>query len=61
MSQQDFGIVIGMVASAILALGPWMFMVHAKLAVITAHLEDIEDRIEERKADKTKDQMPCSG
>jgi len=31
---QQWGIVIGVAMSGLLALGPWMFMVHAKLAVL---------------------------
>ncbi len=46
MSSQEWGIVIGMVASAILALGPWMFMVHAKLAVIAAQLAELDEKVE---------------
>ena len=34
MSVQQWSIVIGVMVSAVLAVGPWMFMVHAKLAVL---------------------------
>ena len=50
MSSNEWGIVIGMVASALLALGPWMFMVHAKLAVLATMVDVLckkVDRINE--------------
>jgi hypothetical protein len=34
MTVQEWSIVVGVAISALLALGPWMFMVHAKLAVL---------------------------
>ena len=34
MNTDQWAIVIGVVMSGLLALGPWMFMVHAKLAVL---------------------------
>jgi hypothetical protein len=34
VSVQEWGIIVGVAMSAVLALGPWMFMVHAKLAVL---------------------------
>ena len=46
MSVQAWGIVIGVGTSALLALGPWMFMVHAKLAVIAARLADLGEKVE---------------
>jgi hypothetical protein len=46
MSVQEWEIVMGVVMSAILALGPWMFMVHAKLAVIAARIVDLAEKVE---------------
>ena len=36
MRAVEWGILLGVVTSGLLALAPWMFMVHAKLAVIAA-------------------------
>lgn len=46
MSVHEWGIVIGVVMSALLALGPWMFMVHAKLAVIAAQISELDEKVE---------------
>ena len=50
MSVQAWGIVIGVATSALLALGPWMFMVHAKLAVIAARLADLGEKVDDSAA-----------
>ena len=50
MSIQAFGIVIGVLMSALLALGPWMFMVHAKLAVIATRIVELSDKVEKATA-----------
>ena len=42
MTIEHWGIVIGVVMSAALALAPWMFMVHAKLAVLGSQLARLE-------------------
>jgi len=46
MSIEEWGIVIGVVMSALLALGPWMFMVHAKLAVIAEQIDELGEKVE---------------
>ena len=46
MTVQEWSIVIGVVVSGLLALGPWMFMVHAKLAVIASQIEDLCGEVE---------------
>jgi hypothetical protein len=46
MSAQEWQIVIGVVMSAVLTLGSWMFMVHAKLAVIAARIIDLGEKVE---------------
>jgi hypothetical protein len=48
MSVQAWGIVVGVATAAVLALGPWMFMVHAKLAVIAAQIADLSEAIDKR-------------
>jgi len=45
MSVQEWGIVVGVMVSGLLALGPWMFMVHAKLAVIAAQIEELSEQV----------------
>ncbi len=39
MTSDEWSIIVGVVVSALLALGPWMFMVHAKLAVLASQVE----------------------
>jgi len=46
MDMQAWGIVVGVAMTAILALAPWMFMVHAKLAVIAAQVAEMGEKIE---------------
>jgi hypothetical protein len=46
MSVHEWGIVIGVATSALLALAPWMFMVHAKLAVIAAQIAELGEKVE---------------
>ena len=46
MSIQGWEIVVGVVTSALLALGPWMFMVHAKLAVIATQIAELAEKME---------------
>ena len=38
MTVEQWRIVVGVVVSAVLAAGPWMFMVHAKLAVLSSQV-----------------------
>ena len=42
--------VTGAVVSAVLTLGPWMFMVHAKLAVVAARLIDLVKKVDDAAA-----------
>lgn len=46
MNVEQWAIVVGVAMSAALALGPWMFMVHAKLAVIASQMIELAARIE---------------
>ena len=38
MNVQQWSVVVGALISGMLALGPWMFMVHAKLAVLASQV-----------------------
>lgn len=51
MSVEEWGIVMGVVTSALLALAPWMFMVHAKLAVLATQLVSLEEKVDKLIAD----------
>lgn len=46
MTVQEWGIVVGALVSGLAALAPWMFMVHAKLAVIAAQIEELSQQVE---------------
>jgi outer membrane murein-binding lipoprotein Lpp len=46
MTVEEWGIVIGALISAVLALAPWMFMVHAKLAVIATQIVELGEKVE---------------
>jgi len=50
MSVQEWGILIGVVMAALMALAPWMFMVHAKLAVIAAQIGELDEKVEKAAA-----------
>jgi predicted signal transduction protein with EAL and GGDEF domain len=54
MSVQEWGIVIGTIMSAALALGPWMFMVHAKLAVLASQVAELGRKIDQAAAAQEK-------
>jgi hypothetical protein len=41
MTTAEWNILISVVVSACLALGPWMFMVHAKLAVLANQVAEL--------------------
>jgi hypothetical protein len=46
MTVQEWSIVVGVVVSAVLALGPWMFMVHAKLAVLASQVASLCHKVD---------------
>jgi outer membrane murein-binding lipoprotein Lpp len=46
MAIQEWISVIGIVVSVVLVLGPWMFKVHAKLAVIATRIVDLSEKVE---------------
>jgi hypothetical protein len=46
MNIQEWSVVIGVVTSALLALAPWMFMVHAKLAVLSSQVSRLDAKVD---------------
>jgi len=46
MTVDEWAIVIGVFSGTILALAPWMFTVHAKLAVLTATITSLEAKVD---------------
>ncbi len=46
MNAQEWEIIIGMMTAALLATGPWMFMVHAKLAVLSTQVARLETKMD---------------
>jgi len=50
MNVQAWAVAIGVVTSAVLALGPWMVMVHAKLAVIATQIAELDEKMEKAAA-----------
>ena len=46
MSAQEWEIIIGVMTAALLATGPWMFMVHAKLAVLSTQVGRMETKVD---------------
>ncbi len=57
MSVQEWEIVIGVVTAAILATGPWMFMVHAKLAVLLVQVARLDTKVD-RMFDAQQERLP---
>ncbi len=47
MTVQEWTVVIGVATALVLALGPWMFMAHAKLAVIAAQIEELSEKLDQ--------------
>jgi hypothetical protein len=46
MNVQEWGIVISVVSAAVLAIAPWMFKVHAKLAVLSTQVARLETKVD---------------
>jgi hypothetical protein len=46
MSVQEWGIVVGVIVSVLLAVLPWTLMVHSKLAVVTAKIQSLEAKVD---------------
>ncbi len=51
MSIAEWSLVVCSVLSIVLAIGPWMFKVHAKLAVIASKIVDVCDKLERTSED----------
>ena len=47
MTADNWETLLGTVVAVAVAVGPWMFKVHAKLAVIAARMTDLCDRLHE--------------
>lgn len=60
MTTTEWGIIAGVAMSVCLALGPWMFMVHAKLAVVAAQLVALGEKVD-KLTDANEERVPsCS-
>jgi hypothetical protein len=46
MDVQQWSIVISVVTAAVLTTAPWMFKVHAKLAVLSAQVSRLETKVD---------------
>ncbi|REK19158.1 MAG: hypothetical protein DWQ37_01845 [Planctomycetota bacterium] len=46
MTFTEWSVILGAVLTVALATGPWMFMVHAKLAVIASKIVDLCDKMD---------------
>ncbi len=46
MTIAEYEIIISVVVAAVLAFGPWMLMVHSKLAVLVAKTAELCDKVE---------------
>ncbi len=47
MNVQEWEIVIGVITASALAVGPWTFMVHAKLAVLSSQVTRLERKVDQ--------------
>jgi hypothetical protein len=57
MSIQQWEIVIYVVTAALTATAPWMFMVHAKLAVLSTQVARLETKVD-RMVDAEQERLP---
>ena len=46
MNGQELEIIIGMITAGLLALAPWMFMVHAKRAVLSTQVARLDAKVD---------------
>jgi hypothetical protein len=60
MDIAEWSLIIGVVTSIALAVGPWMFKVHAKLAVIVSKLADLCDSVASEHRDHQELWRTCS-
>ena len=47
MTIEEWSILVAVIMSALLALGPWMFMVHAKLAVLASQITTLCEKVDQ--------------
>ena len=47
MTFQEWSLIVGVVLSVALAMAPWMFKVHAKLAVIASKIIDLCEKLDD--------------
>jgi hypothetical protein len=52
MHIDEWAILTGVFTSLAVAIGPWMFKVHAKLAVIASRMASVCDKLEAQAADQ---------
>jgi hypothetical protein len=57
MDSQQWGIVVGVVTAGLLGLAPWMFMVHAKLAVLSAQVARLDAKVD-KMVDAQEERLP---
>ena len=46
MTVEEWSIIVGVLVAAVLALAPWMLMVHAELAVLSAKIIGLELKVD---------------
>ena len=46
MTSQEWQILVDTLVPALLMLGPWMFMVHARLAVVAVRVSDMSEKLD---------------
>jgi len=55
MSTAEWSIVVAVVTPVLLALAPWLVMMHARLAVIATRIEELDAKLE--KAARSNEQL----
>jgi hypothetical protein len=60
MSAEEWSTVIGVIVSGLLALTPWMLMVHARLAVLTTTIESLAKKVDKLIDDNEQRQPMCA-
>jgi len=60
MTFPELSLLVGVLIPLALAMGPWMFKVHAKLAVIACKIVDLCDKIEQATDDHQRLWQVCS-
>ena len=57
MNIDQWGVAVGVVMSVALAMAPWIFMVHAKLAVLGTQLASLEHKVD-RLIESNEERLP---